>query len=156
MPAGLRSLQVARIESLPQEDAWDGEFKEGLERLLLEDPPEEGNPAEKVLHRAVEDILPMTTRLDHPRCFGFVPTEPTWPGIIADFLASAYNVNACTWLVASGPSQLELVVLDWFRRWLDYPESAGGLLTSGGSAASVDASSRPGKRPAIPSGRPCT
>ena len=48
-------------------------------------------------------------------------------------------MNACTWLVASGPSQVELVVLDWFRRWLGYPESAGGLLTSGGSAASVDA-----------------
>ncbi len=132
-------LAVARIESLPRENAWDGEFKEGLERLLLEKPPENGRPAEEVLRRAVDDILPMTTRLDHPRCFGFVPSEPTWPGVVADFLASAWNVNACTWLVASGPSQVELVVLDWFRRWLGYPESAGGLLTSGGSAASVDA-----------------
>ena len=132
-------LAVARIESLPGESAWDGEFKEGLERLLLENPPEEGRPAEEVLQRAVEEILPMTTRLDHPRCFGFVPSEPTWPGVIADFLASAWNVNACTWLVASGPSQVELVVLDWFRQWLGYPKSSGGLLTSGGSAASVDA-----------------
>ena len=132
-------LAVARIESLPGESAWDGEFKEGLERLLLENPPAEGHPAEEVLQRVVEDILPMTTRLDHPRCFGFVPSEPTWPGVVADFLASAWNVNACTWLVASGPSQVELVVLDWFRRWLGYPDSSGGLLTSGGSAASVDA-----------------
>ena len=130
---------VTRIESLPGESAWDGEFKEGLERLLLEDPPEEGRPAEEVLQQAVEDILPMTTRLDHPRCFGFVPSEPTWPGVVADFLASAWNVNACTWLVASGPSQVELTVLDWFRQWLGYPKSSGGLLTSGGSAASVDA-----------------
>ncbi len=132
-------LAVARIESLPQQNAWDGEFKEGLERLLLASPPEDGRPAEKVLRQAVDDILPMTTRLDHPRCFGFIPSEPTWPGVVADFLASAYNVNACTWLVASGPSQVELVVLDWFRRWLGYPETSGGLLTSGGSAASVDA-----------------
>ncbi|MDE3263596.1 MAG: aminotransferase class I/II-fold pyridoxal phosphate-dependent enzyme [Acidobacteriota bacterium] len=132
-------LAVARIESLPDESAWDGEFKEGLERLLLESPPEEGRPAEEVLRQAVADILPMTTRLDHPRCFGFVPSEPTWPGVVADFLASAWNVNACTWLVASGPSQVELVVLDWFRRWLGYPDSSGGLLTSGGSAACVDA-----------------
>ena len=54
-------------------------------------------------------------------------------------MAAGYNINACTWLIASGPSQLELVVIDWFRRWLGYPESAGGLLTSGGSAASLDA-----------------
>ena len=31
------------------------------------------------------------------------------------------------------------MVIDWFRRWIGYPESAGGLLTSGGSAASVNA-----------------
>ena len=139
LAAKAAELAVARIESLPRENAWDGEFQEGLERILLEKPPEEGRPAEEVLQRAVEDILPMTTRLDHPRCFGFVPSEPTWPGVVADFLASAWNVNACTWLVASGPSQVELVVLDWFRRWLGYPEDSGGLLTSGGSAASIDA-----------------
>ena len=54
-------------------------------------------------------------------------------------MAAGYNINACTWLVASGPSQLELVVIDWLRRWIGYPDGAGGLLTSGGSAASLDA-----------------
>lgn len=34
---------------------------------------------------------------------------------------------------------MELVVLDWFRRWLGYPEGTGGLFTSGGSAASLEA-----------------
>ena len=42
-------------------------------------------------------------------------------------------------MVASGPSEVELVVIDWFRRWLGYPEGAGGLFTSDGSAASLDA-----------------
>ena len=54
-------------------------------------------------------------------------------------MAAGYNINTITWLVASGPSQLELVVIDWFRCWFDYPERAGGLFTSGGSAASLDA-----------------
>ena len=85
------------------------------------------------------EVLPFATRLDHPRCFAFIPSSPTWPGIIADFMAAGYNFNQCTWLVASGPSAIELVVLDWLKRWLGYPETAGGILTSGGSAASVDA-----------------
>ena len=33
---------------------------------------------------------------------------------------------------------LEVVVIDWFRSWIGYPETAGGLFTSGGSAASLD------------------
>ena len=114
-------------------------FRQVLEEQLLEAPPEEGRPVDEVIERVVRDVLPHTVRLDHPRCFGFVPSAPAWPAVVADFLAAGWNVNQCTWLVASGPSQLELVVIDWFRRWLGYPEGAGGLFTSGGSAASVDA-----------------
>ena len=132
-------LVVERIESLPGENAWDGEFRQALEDQLIEDPPEEGRPAAEVIERAAREVLPFSLRLDHPRSFGFIPSSPTWPGLVADFVAAGYHVNQCTWLVASGPSQLELVVIDWFRRWIGYPEGAGGLFTSGGSAASVDA-----------------
>ena len=132
-------LVVERIDGLPREHAWEGEFRQELEDRLTGDPPEDGRPAMEVLEQAAREILPVSLRLDHPRSFAFIPTSPTWPGVLADFMASGYNVNACTWLVASGPSQLELVVIDWFRRWLGYPEGAGGLLTSGGSAASINA-----------------
>ncbi len=132
-------LLVERIEDLPKESAWEGDFQQILADRLMEDPPEHGRPAEEVLERAAREILPFALRLDHPRQFAFIPTAPTWPGILADFMAAGYNVNQCTWLTSSGPSQLELVVIDWTRRWLGYPKSAGGLLTSGGSAASLDA-----------------
>ena len=105
----------------------------------MEAPPDEGRPAMDVLERAARDILPLALRSDHPRSFGFVSSAPTWPGVLADFLAAGFNVNSATWLIASGPSQVELVVIDCLRRWVGYPEGAGGLLTSGGSAASLDA-----------------
>ena len=132
-------LLVERLGNLPAQRAWDGEFKQGLEKELMRDPPEDGRPPGEVLDTVVESILPHTLRLDHPRCFGFVPSAPTWAGVVADFLAAGYNANTITWLVASGPSQLELVVIDWLRRWVGYPKTAGGLLTSGGSAAALDA-----------------
>ncbi|MCY4564352.1 MAG: aminotransferase class V-fold PLP-dependent enzyme [Gammaproteobacteria bacterium] len=132
-------LVVERIENLPRGDAWDGDFRETLEHKLMVDPPEHGRPGVEVLEEAARDILPYAMRLDHPKCFAFVPSAPTWPGVLADFMAAGFNINECTWLVASGASQVELVVLEWFRQWLGYPDGAGGLLTSGGSAASVDA-----------------
>ena len=132
-------LVLDRYEGLPAEPAWDGEFRLGLEYQLMEDPPEDGRSAEEVFERAARQILPIAARIDHPRFFGFIPSSPTWPGILADFMVAGFHVNQCTWLTSSGPSQLELVVIDWIRRWLGYPEGAGGLFTSGGSAASVDA-----------------
>ena len=130
---------IDRIDGLSGERAWDGEFREALERELAAPPPERGRSAEEVLEQTLRDVLPYAARLDHPRFFGFVPSAPTWPGVVADYLAAGFNINSCTWLVSSGTSQLELVVVDWMRGWIGYPETAGGLLTSGGSAASVEA-----------------
>ncbi len=89
-------LVVERIETLPGEDAWDGEFRQGLEKQLLEDPPEDGRPPVEVIEQAAREILPIAMRLDHPRCFAFIPSSPTWPGVLADFMAAGYNVNQCT------------------------------------------------------------
>ncbi len=130
---------IERIEGLDDASAWDGEFREVLEGELGGPPPEGERSADEVVQQVVRYVLPNAARLDHPRFFGFVPSSPTWPGILADFLASGFNINSCTWLVSSGTSQLELTVVDWMRSWIGYPEGAGGLLTSGGSAASVEA-----------------
>ena len=132
-------LVVDRIERLPGEPAWRGGSRQELEPLMREDPPESGRPAAEVVERAAREILPVAGRVDHPRFFAFVPSSPTWPGVLADFMAAGHNVFQGTWLGASGPSQLEVVVIDWFRDWIGYPETAGGLFTSGGSAASLDA-----------------
>ena len=132
-------LVVDRLERLPGEPAWRGAKRAELEPLLREPAPEEGRPALEVLERAACDILPVASRVDHPRFFAFVPGSATWPGVLADFLCGGFNTFQGTWLSASAPSQIELVVLDWFREWIGYPEGAGGIFTSGGSAASLDA-----------------
>jgi len=130
---------VSRIDKLRDEAPWRGASRSALERLLREPPPEQGRDPHDVLDRAVQDVLPIAARVDHPRFFAFVPSAPTWPGVIADYLAAGFNTFQGTWLGSGGPSQLELVVIEWFRQWLGYPESGGGLFTSGGSAAILDA-----------------
>ena len=132
-------ILVERIEHLPEQRAWEGDFKDALANQLNEEAPETGRPAREVVERAVRDVLANTLRLDHPRSFGFVPSCPTWPGVLADFMASGFNVNSATWITASGPSQLEAVVVGWFRQWFGLPDGAGGLMTSGGSAAALHA-----------------
>ena len=86
-------LLVERIENLPGEGAWDGDFQQELEKQLMAAPPEEGRPAAEVLERAAREILPLTGRNDHPRFFGFIPSTPTWPGVLADFMAAGYAIN---------------------------------------------------------------
>ena len=131
-------LVIERIQNLPEEPAWRGGSRSELEAIMREEPPEEGRPSHEVIERAAHEIRPIAGRVDHPRFFAFVPSSPAWPGVLADFMAAGHNIFQGTWLGASGPSMLEVVVMDWFRSWIGYPETAGGLFTSGGSAASLD------------------
>ena len=130
---------LARHSGLRESPPWRGATRTELEPLLREPPPESGSDPLAVLERAARDVLPVAARVDHPRFLAFVPSAPTWPGVIADYLAAGYNIFQGTWLGSGGPSQLELVVIDWFRQWVGYPASGGGLFTSGGSAAILDA-----------------
>jgi aromatic-L-amino-acid/L-tryptophan decarboxylase len=130
-------LLVRRWEELPGAPAWIGGSRADLEPGLSESAPARGRDPDEVLERAAREILERAGRVDHPRFFAFVPSSPTWPSVLADFLSSGFNVFQGTWLESAGPSQAELVVLDWFREWLGLPEGASGLFTSGGSAANL-------------------
>jgi glutamate/tyrosine decarboxylase-like PLP-dependent enzyme len=102
-------------------------------------PPAEAQPLEAVFERLADDVLPFRSRVDHPRFLAFIPGSGTWPGALADFVASACNVYAGSWMESAGPSQVELEVLGWFKAWVGYPAEAAGSLTSGGSAANMTA-----------------
>lgn len=132
-------LLVDRIAGLDADRAWGGAARAELEPRLSEPPPAGTRDFDAILDRLTRDVLPFAGRIDHPRFFAFVPSCPTWPGILGDFIAAGYNVFQGTWLESAGPSMLELVVLDWFRQWVGYPAEASGVLLSGGSAANLTA-----------------
>ncbi len=132
-------LLVDRICGLDHEPAWRGASRTVLESRLRESPPARGIDLEHMLRRLVDDVLPFAARVDHARFLAFIPGTPTWPAILADLLATGYNVFQGTWLASSGPSQIELVVLDWFKEWIGLPSEAAGLFLSGGSAATLTA-----------------
>src|SRR3954468_8941517 len=110
-----------------------------MEQRLPAAVPETARDFDELLDQLRADVLPYMSRLDHPGYFAFIPACGTWPGALGDLLASALNIYAGTWMEAAGPSRLELVVLDWFKEWIGYPDDAAGVLVSGGSAANMTA-----------------
>lgn len=86
LAAHVTEILVERSQRLGDEPAWDGEFKQELAARLMEDPPESGREPREIIDRAVQDVLLPAVRHDHPRAFGFVPSAPTWPGVLADYL----------------------------------------------------------------------
>ena len=102
-------------------------------------PPEKPAGYAAVLERVMRDVLPFTSRTDHPGYFAFVPSYTSWPAALAELTAAAANPYCGAWMESAGPTQVELEVIDWFRGWLGLPPGTAGLLVTGGSAANLTA-----------------
>ena len=112
---------------------------EDLLPVLCAPPGEMPTDPETLLARLEQDVFPNNLHVDHPRFFAFVPGPGNFVSAMADALASGFNVFNGTWLGGSAAAAIELTVIDWFRSFCGYPEAAGGLLVSGGSAANLTA-----------------
>jgi glutamate/tyrosine decarboxylase-like PLP-dependent enzyme len=110
-----------------------------MERLLRESPPEQGMDFGQLLADVRDKVVGRSFRPSHPRFLAFIPGSPTFVSILGDCLASNANLFAGVWKEAAGATQVELIVLDWFKQFLGYPQQAGGLLTGGGSEATLTA-----------------
>src|SRR4051794_17387299 len=110
-----------------------------LRRRLMAPASDEPRPWNELLDQLEHDVLGPMSRLAHPGYFAFIPASSTFAGALGDLIAAALDIDVGSWMSAAGPSQLELVVLDWFKSWIGYPPEAEGILVSGGSAANITA-----------------
>jgi glutamate/tyrosine decarboxylase-like PLP-dependent enzyme len=105
-------------------------------RARLREPlPRNGQGYEKVYHDFVEAVLPYPTGNIHPRFWGWVIGTGTPFTALAEMLAATVNPNVSGFDDAA--SLVEDRVLAWFKEAMGFPESASGLLVSGGSMANL-------------------
>ncbi len=144
-PEAMRELGYRTVDALvahltdaeapPLRRATPTEMRERLGGAAPESP----QPFDAILEQLERDVLAFRSRVDHPSFFAFIPGSGTWPGALGDFIASACNIYAGSWMESAGPSQVELEVLGWFADWIGFPPEASGTLLSGGSAANMTA-----------------
>jgi glutamate/tyrosine decarboxylase-like PLP-dependent enzyme len=132
-------LIAEHLSTLREQPVLDVVDRATAERLIAAPPPARGTDFDTLLATLRERIFTHAAREPHPGFIAYVPSCPTFPAVLGDWLATGYNFFAGVWPMASGPNEVELLVIDWFRQWLAMPEGSGGLLTSGGSNANFTA-----------------
>ena len=105
-------------------------------RARLRGPaPRAPEGAERAYRDFVENVLPYPSGNIHPRFWGWVMGTGTPFTVLAEMLAAAVNPNVSGF--DDGASLVEDQVLAWLREVMGFPETAGGLLVSGGSIANL-------------------
>ena len=134
--ADIVALHLANIRSEP---VIASRPRAELNRVLFGPAPAQPSSFESIIATLQEHVFPYHAREPHPGFLAYVPSCPTFPALLGDWLATGYNFFAGVWPVAAGPNQIEMVVLEWIRDWMGLSRGASGLLTSGGSAANTTA-----------------
>src|SRR5579872_4335337 len=106
---------------------------------LPADGPEQGESMEAILADFEKLILPAATHWNHPGFMAYFGISGSAPGIIAEALSAALNMNGMLW--KSGPAVVELeeVTLRWLRRWSGLPDDWFGEILDTASTASMHA-----------------
>jgi aromatic-L-amino-acid decarboxylase len=102
-------------------------------------PPAEGEPFEALLRDLEENILPGITHWNHPRFFAYFANTGSEPGILAELLAAALNVNAMLWSTSPAGTEVEELAVDWLRQLVGLPEGLHGHIEDTASTATIAA-----------------
>jgi aromatic-L-amino-acid/L-tryptophan decarboxylase len=112
----------------------------GETRAKLPDaPPEQGEPFEAMLRDLDEILMPGITHWNHPRFFAWFANTGSEPGVLAELLVAALNVNAMAWVSSPAATELEVTVMDWLAQLLGLPREWHGHIEDTASTATVAA-----------------
>lgn len=101
--------------------------------------PEIGEPIESILGDIDRVIMPGVMHWAHPDFMGYFGATTTSPGIFAEMIVAALNVNAMTWRTSPVATELETVVLDWLQNWLGLTSDFAGVVYDTASISTMHA-----------------
>ena len=84
-------------------------------------------------------IVPGLTLWNHPRFFAYFANTGSEPGILAELLTAALNVNAMAWLTSPAATELEQLTLDWLAQLLGLPAGLHGHIEDTASTSTLAA-----------------
>jgi len=102
---------------------------------LAHQAPEEGEPFGRVLADLSDVVVPGLTLVQHPRYFGWFPSNASLASVLGDLASSGLGALGITWQSAPALTEVEEVVVEWLRELTALPESWKGVIQDTASSA---------------------
>ena len=122
----------ARIPELPvQAQVGPGEVAGKLPRHA----PDEAEPFPRLLADLEAIVVPGVTQVQHPRYFGWFPSNATLSSALGDLATAGLGALGITWQSAPALTEVEEVVVEWLRELTGLPGSWKGVIQDTASTA---------------------
>lgn len=126
--------QYARVE---QQDGFHPAAQAEVASWFDEPLPLAGSDPMTLLDTVKHRVLDTATGNLGPNMYAYVMAGGNQISTIADFLCSTINQNATKWHLGAAMTEIEKRVVKWTAEMIGYTPDAGGVMVSGGSAATL-------------------
>src|SRR5688500_695248 len=110
-----------------------------VRKALPDSAPDRGEPFDAIFGDFERVILPGITHWNHPGFFAYFAISGSAPGVLAEFLSAALNVQAMLWRTSPAATELEDVALGWLRQLLGLPQRFEGVIYDTASISTLHA-----------------
>src|SRR5262245_57796432 len=108
-----------------------------LRAKLPSEPPAEPEPFSDVLGDVEKLILPALAHWQHPRFFGYFPSNGELASVLGDYLSTGLGALGLNWQAAPALTELEEVTTDWMRRMTGLSEAWQGVIHDTASSCTL-------------------
>jgi aromatic-L-amino-acid decarboxylase len=124
----------AGVESRPvMAQTQPGEIKAALPAS----PPQHPESFDNILADIDRIVLPGMTTWQHPRFFGYFPSNGLLASVLGDYLSTGFGVIGLTWQASPALTEVEEVVTDWMRQMLGLSGAWSGVINDTASTSSL-------------------
>ncbi len=111
-----------------------------MDTLFAEGLPEQPGDLHEVLNFVLENVMTQSNIVSHPKSYAFVPGPSNYVSVMADTLATGFNVFSGGWMASAAAAEIEILTMNWLLQLFRFPiKKGGGIFTSGGSMANLTA-----------------
>ena len=104
---------------------------------LPEHAPREPEAFSSILGDLDRIVMPGVTHWNHPAFHAYFAITGSGPGILAETLIAALNVNGMLWRTSPSATELEELVVDWMRDMMGLQADWRGMITDSASMSTL-------------------
>jgi aromatic-L-amino-acid decarboxylase len=108
-----------------------------IKARLPSDPPVTPEPFDQIFRDLDEIILPGLSHWQHPRFFGYFPSNALLSSVLGDYLSTGLGVLGLSWQSSPALTELEEVVTDWMRRMMGLSPEWSGVIEDTASTSTL-------------------
>lgn len=134
---GVLELWLEYLSQLPTLPISRALREDEVRHALPDGIPDELVATDTLLAHLRRVVLDLSMYPGSPGFMAYVSGSGTVPGTAAELLAAAINQNVGGWRLSPAATEIELAVTRWLAREFGLPNGSGGILVSGGAAATL-------------------